>query len=43
VSNTGVVIATYEPAGEVRTGSFATKQPSEAEFERREKWAKEEA
>ena len=31
------VIATYEPAGEVPTGTFATKQPSEAELERREK------
>ena len=37
VSNTGVVLATYEPAGEVQTGSFETKQPSEAELERREK------
>jgi len=27
----------------VRTGSFETKPPSEAELERREKWAKEEA
>ena len=43
VSNSGVVFAAYEPAGEVRTGTFATKQPSEAELERREKWAKEEA
>lgn len=43
VSDTGVMIASYEPAGEVRTGSFETKQPSEAELERREKWAKEEA
>jgi dihydrofolate reductase len=43
VSNTGVILATYEPAGVVRTGSFATKQPSEAELERRKKWAKEEA
>jgi hypothetical protein len=43
VSNTGVVLATYEPAGEVRTGSFETKPPSEAELERREQWAKEEA
>ena len=43
VSDTGVVIATYEPAGEVRTGTFETKAPSEAELERREKWAKEEA
>ena len=37
VSNTGVVLTTYEPAGEVRTGSFATKEPSEAELELREK------
>ena len=37
VSNTGVILATYEPAGEVRTGTFATKEPSEAELERREK------
>jgi dihydrofolate reductase len=43
VSNTGVVITTYEPAGEVRTGSFETKAPSEAELERRKKWAREEA
>ena len=43
VSNTGVVITSYEPAGEVRTGSFETKPPSEAELERREKWANEEA
>ena len=37
VSSTGVVLTTYEPAGEVRTGTFETKQPSEAELERREK------
>ena len=43
ISDKGVVIATYEPAGEVQTGSFETKPPSEAELERREKWAKEEA
>jgi hypothetical protein len=43
VSDTGVTFATYEPAGEVPTGSFETKPPSEAELERREKWAKEEA
>ncbi len=43
ISNSGVVVATYEPAGEVRTGTFATKEPSEAELERREKWAKVEA
>jgi dihydrofolate reductase len=38
VSNKGVVFATYEPAGEVQTGTFASKEPSEAELERREKW-----
>jgi len=43
VSNKGVIFTAYEPAGEVRTGSFATKEPSETELERREKWAKEEA
>jgi dihydrofolate reductase len=43
VSPKGVVIATYEPDGEVPTGSFETKEPSEAELERREKWAREDA
>jgi dihydrofolate reductase len=43
VSKTGVVLTTYEPAGEVQTGTFATKEPSEAELERRQKWAREEA
>ena len=43
VADTGVTIATYEPAGDVRTGTFETKAPSEAELERREKWAKEQA
>ncbi len=43
VSAAGTIIATYEPAGEVRTGTFATKEPSEAELERREKWAREDA
>ena len=37
VSDKGVVFATYEPAGEVQTGTFATKEPSEAELELREK------
>ena len=36
VSDTGVVIATYEPAGEVQTGSFETKAPSKEELARRE-------
>ena len=39
VSETGVVIATYEPAGDVRTGTFETKEPSGEELERREKMA----
>jgi dihydrofolate reductase len=43
VSDKGVVFTTYEPAGEVPTGSFETKEPSEAELKRREKWAQEEA
>jgi len=37
VTNAGVVMTTYEPAGDVQTGSFETKPPSEAEMERREK------
>jgi dihydrofolate reductase len=43
VSSKGVVLTTYEPAGEVPTGSFVTKEPSEAELKRRAEWAKEEA
>jgi dihydrofolate reductase len=43
VSSTGVIFTAYEPAGEVRTGSFATKEPSQAEIERRQKWATEDA
>ncbi len=37
VSESGVIFRTYEPAGEVPTGSFATKEPSEAELGRRAK------
>ena len=37
VSSKGVVITSYEPAGDVPTGTFETKEPSEAEFERRRK------
>lgn len=36
-SSTGVIIATYEPAGEVPKGSFALEEPTEAEVERRAK------
>lgn len=37
VSPSGVVIAGYERAGEVATGSFAMDPPTEAELERRSK------
>jgi dihydrofolate reductase len=37
VSDKGVLFASYEPSGEVQTGTFATKGPSEAELELREK------
>jgi len=37
VSSKGVLSLSYEPAGEVRTGSFATKEPSSEELQRREK------
>lgn len=43
VTPVGTVIATYEPSGEVRTGTFATKEPSQDELERRKKWAREDA
>ncbi|RUU29994.1 dihydrofolate reductase, partial [Mesorhizobium sp. M6A.T.Ca.TU.002.02.2.1] len=32
------IMATYERGGEIRTGSFAQEQPSEAEIERRRTW-----
>src|SRR3989442_10987869 len=35
-SSTGVVIATYEPAGAIKYGSLALEEPSEAEVERRQ-------
>jgi dihydrofolate reductase len=34
-SSTGVIIATYEPAGAITPGSFALEQPTESEVERR--------
>ena len=34
-SPSGVLIATYERAGEIKTGSFALETPTEAEIERR--------
>ena len=36
-TDTGVLISTYEPAGDVPTGTFETKAPSQEEIERREK------
>jgi dihydrofolate reductase len=36
-STTGVIIADYERAGDVKTGSFASETPSEAELIRRKK------
>ncbi len=35
-SNSGVLIATYEPAGEIKKGSFAFEEPTDAELRRRE-------
>jgi dihydrofolate reductase len=37
VSPSGVLIATYERAGDVGTGSFAMEQPTDAELARRRK------
>ena len=37
VSNKGVVFLSYEPRGDVQTGTFATKEPSMAELELRKK------
>lgn len=39
VSATGAVITTYEPKGDVPTGTFETKPPSTEELKRREKMA----
>jgi dihydrofolate reductase len=35
VSSTGVVMATYRTGAEIKYGSFASEEPSEAETERR--------
>lgn len=40
-STSGVLIATYEPAGELITGSFALENPTEAELARRKRLAEE--
>lgn len=39
VSPQGTIVASYEPAGEVETGSFASPEPSEAEIARRKAMA----
>ena len=36
-SSTGVIISTYVPGGELKTGSFALENPTEAEIKRRKK------
>lgn len=42
LSSTGVIIAHYEPAGQVQHGSFELDQPSEAELARRARLKQEE-
>jgi dihydrofolate reductase len=41
VSSTGVIMASYVPGGEIKTGSFVADDVSEAEMARREKLARE--
>jgi dihydrofolate reductase len=36
IASTGVIMATYEPAGEIPIGTFAPEEPTEAELKRRE-------
>ena len=36
-SDKGVIFTSYEPTGDVQTGSFATKEPSEAELQLRDR------
>jgi dihydrofolate reductase len=43
ISPGGIMIGRYRPAGAVRTATFGMDQPSEAERERREKMAREDA
>jgi len=38
-STTGVIIATYESSGKLKTGSFVPENPSDAEIERRKRLA----
>ena len=41
ISTKGVIIASYEPNGEVKVGTFVPDKVSEAELARRKKWSKE--
>ena len=41
VSANGIIGATYEPAGEIKPGSYTHAEPSKEELKRREKLAKE--
>ena len=41
VSTRGVIMASYLPGGEVKTGSYVLEKVSEAELARRDRWAKE--
>jgi dihydrofolate reductase len=41
VTGNGIVMATYDVAGDVQTGSFGTPGPSEAELARRERVSRE--
>ncbi len=41
ISSTGVILAVYEPAGELKIGSFQLETPSEAELARRKRLAME--
>jgi len=41
VTSSGIAMATYDPAGAIETGSFATVEPSPAELERRERLKRE--
>jgi hypothetical protein len=42
ITPTGIILASYVPGGEVKLGSFEPGKISDAEMERRKKWAKEE-
>jgi len=40
-TSTGVILTSYEPAGEIKPGSFVQQEPSKEELKRREKLARE--